>query len=176
MTAEVDHLESSILLPFGEEERLFRLGMDQLFALEQKRDCAFAVLHDRLMRGGWSIADVSETLRLGLVGGGMDVREAKTLVEHFCRPGRMEECATLAFYVLAVVMNAPKTLRILGKAGAAMDASGATDASPSSPSPDSPPSPASIQQPSADSPTGATSRSSKAGTRRTRTRTPRPSR
>lgn len=171
---EVDQLDGSVYLPFAEEERLFRLGMDQLFALEQKRDCGFALLHDRLMRGGWSIADVSETLRLGLVGAGMELREAKELVERYCVPGRLEVCATLAFYVLAVVMDAPKALRILGKGDATMDSSGAMDASPSSPSTDSPPSPESTPARSDDSPSGATSRSSKAGTRRTKVRTPRP--
>ena len=146
MSAVVDALDATILLPFGDDERLFKLGMDQLFVLEQKRDCGFAVLHGRLMNGGWSSTDVTETLRLGLVGGGMDVLQAKQLVERYCVPGRLDECATLAFYVLAVVMDAPKALRaILGKGAAAVDASGAaTDASPSSPSQASPPAPGSI--------------------------------
>lgn len=175
MTA--DALDGSILLPFGEEERLFRLGMDQLFALEEKCGSPFAELHDRLMERRWSVREVSEVLRLGLIGGGLEPRAAKELVERACVPGRIEVCATLAFYVLAVVMDAPKALRvILGKDVAAVDASGATGASPSSPSTASPPAPGSIPSASAGSPSGATSPSSKAGTKRTRTRTPRPSR
>lgn len=176
MSGESDTLDGSILLPFGEEERLFRLGMDQLFALEEKRGCAFAELHDRLMRGAWSIADVVETLRLGLIGGGMELRTARELVERCCLPGRIEACATLAFHVLAVVMDAPRALRVLGKGGAAVDASGATGASPSSPSMASPPAPGSIPSASAGSPSGAMSPSSKVGTKPMRTRTPRRSR
>ncbi|MBD3847109.1 gene transfer agent family protein [Bosea sp. SSUT16] len=168
MIGDIDQLDGSVVLPFGEEERLFRLGMDQLFALEQKRDCGFALLHDRLMRGGWSIADVSETLRLGLVGAGMELRPAKELVDRYCVPGRLEACATLAFYVLAVVMDAPKALAILGKGGATVDTTEATDAFPSSPSTDSPPSPESTRARSGASPSGDTSRSSRAGTRRTK--------
>lgn len=123
-------LDGSIHLVFGDEERRFRLGMAQLLTLEEKCDSAFAELHDRLMEGRWSVTDVTETLRLGLVGADVDPREAKALVERYATPGHLEPASVVAFYVVAAALNAPKTYAKLGKAVTAGGADGAASASP----------------------------------------------
>ena len=65
---------------FGGEERDFRLAWGELIELQEKRDAGPAVMLARLSLGQWQLQDVTETIRLGLVGGGMDSAQAARLV------------------------------------------------------------------------------------------------
>ena len=122
--------DGSIVLPFGDEERLFRLGIDQILSLEEKRDCGVAVLYGRLMEQAWALPDITEIIRLGLIGGGMEIRAAKALVERCCVPGYLKPAGLLAFHILAATLDAPTAWTLLGKAPPAGDASEATSAFP----------------------------------------------
>jgi hypothetical protein len=122
--------DGSIMLALGDEERLFRLGIDQILSLEEKRDSAVAAIYGRLMHQAWFLADVTEVIRLGLIGGGTEVRVAKALVERHCEPGSLDTAALLAFHILATTLDAPKAWQVLGKQPTAGDASEATSASP----------------------------------------------
>ena len=62
-------MEISIPLPFGDGEYIFALPIKQIVALEAKAGPIDAVKH-RLIEGGWSVLDITETLRHGLIGGG----------------------------------------------------------------------------------------------------------
>lgn len=62
-------MEISIPLPFGDGEYTFALPIKQIVALEAKAGPIDAVKH-RLLHGGWSVLDITETLRHGLIGGG----------------------------------------------------------------------------------------------------------
>ena len=61
-------------------EHPFRLGIEELRALQQKTDCGPEFLLMRLRSGQWHVDDLSETLRLGLIGGGMDQNAALKIV------------------------------------------------------------------------------------------------
>ena len=81
-----DFAASSIVLPFGDGEYLFRLGLVQLAELQTKCDAGLGRIFARVAKGRhllnngstignpeeaeWIVADLYETVRLGLIGGG----------------------------------------------------------------------------------------------------------
>ena len=67
-------------------EHPFRLALAQLEGLQQKTDAGPEWLLMRLQTGQWTAAEVFETLRFGLIGGGMgDGDAAKTVRNAFDR-------------------------------------------------------------------------------------------
>lgn len=68
-----------IVWPGGEHS--FRLGIGELRAIEQRSDAGCAVVFGRLLGMQWKIDDVVQPIRLGLIGGGMQEREAQRLVD-----------------------------------------------------------------------------------------------
>lgn len=69
-----------ITAEFGGEEHDFRLAWGELIELQEKRDAGPAVVLARLSLGQWQLQDVTETIRLGLIGGGADAGTAARLV------------------------------------------------------------------------------------------------
>lgn len=62
-------MQTEIALPFADGEYLFRLPIKRIVEIEAKAGPIDLVKH-RLMNGGWSIHDVVETIRQGLIGAG----------------------------------------------------------------------------------------------------------
>lgn len=62
-------MQTEITLPFADGEYAFRLPIKRIVEIEAKSGPIDLVKH-RLMNGGWSIHDVVETIRQGLIGGG----------------------------------------------------------------------------------------------------------
>lgn len=62
-------MQTSISLPFADGEYLFRLPIKRIVEIEAKAG-PIDLVKLRLMQGGWSIHDVVETIRQGLIGGG----------------------------------------------------------------------------------------------------------
>lgn len=73
--------DGSIILPWGGEDRPFRLGTRELEKLQEARDCGPYVLLDRLLTGRWFVQDIREVLRWGLIGGGVEVADATRLLK-----------------------------------------------------------------------------------------------
>lgn len=114
---------------FAGDERTFRLAIDQLLALEEKCQCGAAEILWRLQNQRWHVRDVRETIRLGLVGAGVDPKFALRLVDEHAGDGRLLDCVLTASYILmAALMGDPREK--VGKEEAAGDASEAMDASP----------------------------------------------
>lgn len=61
-------MQTEIDLPFADGIYLFRLPIKRIVEIEAKAGPIDLVKH-RLMQGGWSIHDVVETIRQGLIGG-----------------------------------------------------------------------------------------------------------
>lgn len=78
-----------LVIPFGDGKYRFRLGLAQLAELETKTGAALGALHARVLQGryfkvgdeegesigdpregAWHIRDLTETIRLALIGGG----------------------------------------------------------------------------------------------------------
>lgn len=115
--------DARISLVWAGDERVFRLAIGEALSLEQNRDSGLAEILARLSGPGWRIADIRETLRLGLIGGGMEGARARTLVEDNVRPGQLAEHVLYARAVLmaAIVGNPGEKV---GKTKAATDAAG----------------------------------------------------
>lgn len=94
--------KGEITAPWGDGEHLFKLTVAGLLELEEKTKSPFAVVFGRATAGGYSVADISETLRLGLIGGGKSPIEAKKLVDRYLLP--LSESAPVARLVLMGVM------------------------------------------------------------------------
>lgn len=71
---------AEIRLAFGGEERLFRLPIGRLRALQEKTDCGPQELAERLFGNTWRVDDVRETILQGLIGGGATQAEATRLL------------------------------------------------------------------------------------------------
>lgn len=74
-----------ISLPFGNDTHVFKLGYGQLKELQDAVDAGPFVIFDSLLKNTWKIEYIRETIRCGLVGGGMSgidaIRMVKTYVE-----------------------------------------------------------------------------------------------
>jgi hypothetical protein len=93
-------MQTALTLPFADGTYLFRLPIKRIVEIEGKAGPIDAVRH-RLMNGGFSIHDVVETIRQGLIGGGkgeVDGRpvevtalRANSLIENYVDTGKLAE-------------------------------------------------------------------------------------
>lgn len=79
----------------------FRLGLAQLEELEEKRDLSIFTLAARLSPNvrAARVADISETLRIGLIGGGMTPVDALALVRRYVDERPLDESRDVAYSV-----------------------------------------------------------------------------
>jgi hypothetical protein len=98
--------DGSITETFGDGEHLFRLAIGQLRELQEACDAGPPLIARRLWSSEWRVDDVRETIRLGLVGGGMDSVKAAVLTKRYVddRPGEWGRNAVLAQAVLAAAL------------------------------------------------------------------------
>jgi hypothetical protein len=82
--------DGSVVLPFVDGEKTFKLDWGHLIRLQEEIDAGPYVIYRRLMTGGWRMKDISSTIRLGLIGGGMEAGKAQQFVR-----GYVESCPPL---------------------------------------------------------------------------------
>lgn len=76
----------AVMMAWPGGEHAFRLALGDLEGLQQKTDCGPEYLLMKLRSGQWTAAELFETLRFGLIGGGMDQSAAlKTVRDAFDR-------------------------------------------------------------------------------------------
>lgn len=68
---------------FADGEYEFRLSLGQLIELQEKCDAGPPVILHRLHARQWEVNDVRETIRFGLIGGGMSSTQALKLVTQY---------------------------------------------------------------------------------------------
>lgn len=95
--------DGSVELVFGGDARRFRLGIAELLALQDKRSSGPLEIVTRLQFGSWRVEDIQETIRIGLVGAGVDAKAARALVDEHVREGRITANVLIA---QAILMNA----------------------------------------------------------------------
>lgn len=95
----------------------FALKIEQLAELQEKTDAgpwyiqwaleaaALARLAGMAPPKDMSPAYVSETIRLGLIGGGMDPIEALRKVRAYCGPGQLSQNVTVAYAIIGVALQ-----------------------------------------------------------------------
>lgn len=96
-----------IALAFGdgagdqeEGQYLFRLNLKQVEELQEKCDAGPPAIMQRLLSNTWRVADIRETLRLGLIGGGLEPAKALKLVQRYVDDEAFAPNALLAISVL----------------------------------------------------------------------------
>lgn len=87
----------------------FRLAWGQLGELQEKCDAGPYVVLQRLHSGSWRIEDITNIIRLGLIGGGMEPSPALKLTRAYveARPP-MENLIPAQVILSAALMGAPE--------------------------------------------------------------------
>lgn len=128
--------DASITIAWADGEHRFRLAIGQLRELQEKCDAGPAEIAARLSNGRWRLNDVRETIRLGLIGGGMAPGDAHKLTVRYVdeRPW-LESVQPAQAVLMAALVGVPEepvgNEAQGGKDAAARAENGATDASPS---------------------------------------------
>ena len=99
-------------LDFGDGPHRFRLAMGELEELQEKTGFGPFTLMHRLISGEWSVADIREPLRLGLIGGGMQPEAALLLVRRYVdqRNAWIHYAGVAKLVVMAAISGAPEEL------------------------------------------------------------------
>ncbi|WP_342643445.1 gene transfer agent family protein [Rhodoligotrophos ferricapiens] len=115
--------DGRVSLVWAGDEREFRLGIDECLALEERRNTGLGEVLYRLSTNAWRIEDIRETLRLGLIGAGVEGKKARELVEAQVSPGKlaMHVLTAQAVLLAAIAGDANDAGDDEGKAEAATD-------------------------------------------------------
>lgn len=101
--------DAKIELDWADGTYTFRLGFGQLVELQEKTGCGPQFLLQRLADKRWMVQDVSEIVRIGLIGGGMTPDRALSLVRIYIQGRPPLENVPIAFAVLSAgLMGAPE--------------------------------------------------------------------
>lgn len=85
---------------FGDREREFLLSDPMIAELEHQIGTGIGTLFARLARSDFRLNDLTEIIRLGLIGAGTDPQEAFRLVETYARNRPVAEILPLALDVI----------------------------------------------------------------------------
>lgn len=85
---------------FGDGVKTFALPTEQILELERKTGAGIGAIYARVMTGQFQLADITEIIRLGLIGGGTSPQEAQALVDAYARPTPVIESFQLAADIL----------------------------------------------------------------------------
>lgn len=97
-------MQGNIELVWPGGEHTFRLRLGELQALQDKCDAGPELILQRIRLGAWRVNDLFETLRFGLIGGGMDRAAARDLVLDCFERAPIMEFKTPAVEVLAAAL------------------------------------------------------------------------
>lgn len=114
----MNNRDASITLEWGGDERTFRLPWGQLIELQENLDAGPSYIMEQLWTGNWKVQYISQIIRLGLIGGGMDPSSAQKLVKNYVESRPPLENLSFAQGILAIALQgAPE--EDLGEAQAA---------------------------------------------------------
>lgn len=85
---------------FLDAERDFALNRTELQELQRKLGTGIGAIFQRVGRFDFYVEDLTETLRLALIGGGTDAQEAAELVDAFIAIEPLEKAMTIAVDIL----------------------------------------------------------------------------
>lgn len=101
--------DASVSAVWGDGDHVFRLGLAQLLELQEKAGAGPMELFLRLRSHRWRVEDLTETLRLGLVGGGLKPADAVALVRRYGPGARpLAESLPLVVEILAAAIVVPE--------------------------------------------------------------------
>lgn len=85
---------------FGDGEKTFALTMPMVLELQNKTGAGIGLLYQRAMSMQFGIADLIETIRLGLIGAGTSPADAQHLVDAYAVNRPVMEILPLALDIL----------------------------------------------------------------------------
>jgi hypothetical protein len=105
-----ENRNGAVDLDFGDDTYRFRLGLAELEELQEKTGIGPFMLLTRLIDGEWRTQDVRETIRLGLIGGGLDPVPALKLVRSYvdARQSWLTHASLARLVVMAALSGAPE--------------------------------------------------------------------
>lgn len=77
------NIAAEVVLNWADGDYLFALKLKQIEELQRLCRAGLGEIAQRLFAGRWYAADVVETIRLGLIGGGLPAVRARELVETY---------------------------------------------------------------------------------------------
>jgi hypothetical protein len=86
---------------FGDGEHTFALPANLILELEKTTSAAIGVLFSRVLARQFAYADLVETIRLGLIGGGATPKDAKHLVTVYGEQRPIAEMIPVALGILS---------------------------------------------------------------------------
>jgi hypothetical protein len=95
----------SFTTDFGDGTYRFRLKMDGATELEEKCDAGIGAIYMRLHGPAYTMLDVRETIRLGLIGGGTAPVKALSLVKRYVDERPIDESWLLARTIVGALMH-----------------------------------------------------------------------
>jgi hypothetical protein len=95
---------AEVTIPFADGQYKFRLALGELRELQEKTNAGPLELLKRLHAGTWRVDDPRETIRLGLIGGGMLPTEAMKLVLRYVDARPLTENVMTAQAILMVAL------------------------------------------------------------------------
>lgn len=101
--------DARIELAWADGDYSFRLAWGQLAELQEKTNAGPYVVLNRLYNGQWRIEDISNVIRLGLIGGGLKPAEALRLTRTYVEDRPPLENVLVAHAVIAAgLQGAPE--------------------------------------------------------------------
>lgn len=100
----MSNLKAEVTVPWAGGEYTFRLTVTGTIELEQKCEAPFTVVFSRLRDGVYTRTDIRETIRLGLIGGGMDAAAASKMVKQHVDDAPVVDSLPLAVLILGGVL------------------------------------------------------------------------
>lgn len=92
--------DGSCELVFNGQRTFFKLAWRELMKIQEACDAGPYVVLDRLVTGRWQLQDISEVIKWGLIGGGMNQAQALTLIETEVEGRRPLDSLVIAQHVL----------------------------------------------------------------------------
>nr|WP_313518647.1 gene transfer agent family protein [Brevundimonas diminuta] len=89
---------------FGDGKHDFQLNIAELEELQELTDAGPEEVFLRVTEGRWRVADIRETLRLGLKGGGMEPLRARAMIDRYAAAGALASHKSLVSAILAAAM------------------------------------------------------------------------
>lgn len=94
--------------PFGDAIYDFVLDIGGLEELQEKTDAGPEELYHRVSNGNWRVADLRETIRIGLIRGGLDPMRSLSLVSRYAAEGYLASLKPIVLGILAAsLVGAP---------------------------------------------------------------------
>ncbi|WP_415402883.1 gene transfer agent family protein [Tateyamaria sp. SN3-11] len=93
---------------FGDADYTFALTDDMILEVERKTEMGIGALYLRMINTAFALRDLTEIIRLGLIGGGTSPEQAKALTTTYATNRPIAELLPLALDILDARFNGPE--------------------------------------------------------------------